>query len=214
MAAKKKIDGRTKAGRAARAKALEKALKAKKLGKKPVKAKKQVTYPARKALKKAGRPTLAAHVKIAKKFPVGEAVAVKTREGIVGEVSHYIDDGKKVVIRRGIENVAETQIIVPTVKLRAASAFEIETLNHSLSLLDSFHKFFLEKTSEAVIESINAESAAEQAEAAAAIDPAFNVVETAEQVQSEADLSDEAEALKIVEAVLKASQSDLTTDAA
>lgn len=215
---KKKIDGRTKEGRALMQKALAKAAKrgnaqAEKKLKKMVKTR-AVKHDGGKfkvKRKKAGRPATAAHAKIAKKFPAGEAVAVKTREGIVGVVAHYIDDGKKVVIRRGIENIAETQIIVPTVKLRAASAFEIETLLHSLHLLEGLHEHW-EQIAEKLGHKV--EKAVESVQQHAAIDPAMNVVETVEQVQSEADLSDEAAALKIVEDVLKASQSDLVTDEA
>ena len=204
MAAKKKIDGRTKEGRALLAKAVEKALKAKKLGKKPAKAKKQVTYPAKKPLKKkTGRPAIAAHVKIAKQLKPDTIVAIKSREGIVGEVSHYIDDDKKVVIRRGIEGFAETLIVMPTTKLRPATQFESLAYIEMVELIENLQDQ-LGKKAGAAVAAVDAQPA---------IDPAFNVVETAEQVQSEADLSDEAAALKIVEDVLKASQSDLVIDA-
>lgn len=204
MAAKKKIDGRTKEGRALMQKALAKAAKrgnaqaAKKLNKMS-KAKKV----AKKGAKKAGRPAIAAHRKIAKKFPAGEAVAVKSREGIVGVVAHYIDDDKRVVIRRGIENIAETQIIVPTVKLRAATSFEIETMLHSLHLLQGLHEHWVE-TAGKVAGKI--EEAIESVQKNVAIDPdsdALKVVERAEDVKE----SNEAEALKIVEDVLKSAPS-------
>ena len=204
MAAKKKIDGRTKEGRALMQKALAKAAKrgnaqaAKKLNKMS-KAKKG----AKKGAKKAGRPAIAAHRKIAKKFPAGEAVAVKSREGIVGVVAHYIDDDKRVVIRRGIENIAETQIIVPTVKLRAATSFEIEAMLHSLHLLQGLHEHW-EQIAEKLGHKV--EEAVKSVEENVAIDPAsdaLKVVERAEDVAA----SSEAEALKIVEDVLKSAPS-------
>lgn len=205
MAAKKKIDGRTKEGRALLAKAVEKALKTKKLGKKPVKAKAgaKVKAKAKAKGKKTGRPTIAAHVKIAKQLKPDTIVAVKSREGIVGEVSHYIDDDKKVVIRRGIEGFAETLIVMPTTKLRPATQFESLAYIEMVELIEHLQDQLGKKAGSAVA----------AVDAQPAIDPAFNVVETAEQVQSEAALSDEAAALKIVEDVLKASQSDLVIDA-
>lgn len=203
MAAKKKIDGRTKAGKAALAKALEKVLKGKMLDKKPKKGTKTRTVKhdggkVKVKRKKQGRPAIAAHLKIAKKLKEGAIVAVKSREGIVGEVSHYIDDGKKVVIRRGIEVFAETQIVIPTTKLRAATQFEALAYIAMIELLENLEARLAAKAKEAL----------KAVDAQPAIDPAFNVVETAEQVQSEAELSD-AEAIKVVEDVLKASQSDL-----
>lgn len=196
MAAKKKIDGRTKEGRALLAKAAEKALKAKKLGKKSVKAKKQVTYPARKALKKAGRPTLAAHVKLAKTLTAGTIIAVKSRDGIVGEVAHYIEDSKKAVIRRGVEGFAETQVIIQTTKLRAATQFEALAYVEMVELIETLQEQGLKKKIEAAVEVI---------ENNATFDPAFNVVESAGEQQP---LSDE-EAIRVVEEVLKASQDDI-----
>lgn len=182
MAARKKIDGRTKEGRALLAKAMEKALKAKKLGKKPVKAK--------KAGKKAGRPAIAAHIKIAKQFKPDSIVAVKSREGIVGEVSHYIDDAKKVVIRRGVEGFAETQIIVPTTKLRGATQFEALAYVEMVELIENLQERLERKAEEA-----------SKAEEITDIDPAFNVVESVSEQQM---LSDD-EAIKVVEGVLRQS---------
>jgi hypothetical protein len=161
MAEKKKIDGRTKEGRALKAKA-KKATKAKKTVKKSVKAKAKA--------KKTGRPTIAPHVKLAKKLVPQTIVAVKSRDGIVGEVAHYIDDEKKVVIRRGVEDFAETQIIVPTVKLRPATQFESLAYIEMIELIENLQDR-LEKAAGAAVAAVDAQPA---------IDPAFNVVETAE----------------------------------
>ena len=186
-AKKKKVDGRTKAGKALLTKALEKALKGKKLGKKAA---------GKAKAKKTGRPAIAPHVKIAKKFKPESLVAVKSREGIVGEVSHYIYDGKKAVIRRGVEKYAETLTVVPTVKLRSATQFEALAYVEMVELIENLRAHLERKAEEAV----------KVVEAQPAIDPAFNVVET---VEEQLTMSDD-EAIRVVEEVLKASQDDLT----
>ncbi len=108
----------------------------KKVVKKVVKSKVKAKAKARavKKSKQMGRPKLPSHVKVMKKLKVGDVVAVSTREGIVGVIAAYSDDGKIASILRGVEKV-NTLVGVPTAKLRAATVFEQRAYAHMVDLL-------------------------------------------------------------------------------
>ncbi len=205
MAAKKKIDGRTKEGRALKARRAAREAKqdkkkkvATRAGKKPLR-KVRMGGPKRIVKKSKAKPRT--KVRIVKNQPFADGDVVTTREGFVGVVDGTVGDMVNVVLVRGFPGF---HVVSITHKRDVLRATRLETSIYEKmreTVISAYDAGLARAASDAKIAAMKALAAVD---AAPAIEPgpAFNVVELVEDVVAAAE-AEQAEHLAIIADVLK-----------